>query len=207
VVPDPPYLALWDEIYYDFVEDGEFLRLFGFWDTGGDDNPPLMTGYERVHIMSLVFRIEPDSPDQIVTIESVTDPVGGPLQLGLLDGITGFSPDFVSGTITYGDPTGIEDLADGLPITFALGQNYPNPFNSETIIEFALPRGQSVTIEIYDILGRKVRTLIDGYWKAGIHIVAWDGTVEGNIDAPSGVYFYRLSAGMFARANKMALIR
>lgn len=207
VVPDPPYLALWDEIYHDFVEEVDFLRLFGFWDTGGEDNPPLMTGYERAHIMSLVFRIEPGSPDQFVTIESFADPVGGSSKLGLLDGVTGFAPDFVSGTITYGDPTGLDDVAEEIPTTFALKQNYPNPFNPETIIEFALPVEQTVTLEIYNILGRRVRTLINGYREAGIHTVAWDGTDDRNADVPSGVYFYRLNAGIFTRTNKMTLIR
>jgi len=207
VVPDPPHLVLWDEIYYDFIDEGDFLRLFGFWDTGGEDNPPLITGYERAHIMNLVFRIEPDTPDQYVMIDTAIDPVGGPLRFGLLDGITGFMPDFVSGTITYGDPTGIENVAEAIPTTFALKQNYPNPFNPETIIEFALPEGQTVAIEIYNILGQRVRTLVRGFREAGTHSVAWNGTDDKNDDVPSGIYFYRLTTRTFAQTCKMALIR
>jgi hypothetical protein len=207
VVPDPPHLVLWDEIYYDFVEEDGFLRLFGFWDTGGEDNPPLITGHERAHIMNLVFRIEPNTPDQYVTIEAFVDPVGGSLRFGLPDGLTSFEPAFVSGTITYGDPTGIEGVTEAIPARFALKQNYPNPFNPETIIEFALPVGQTVTLEICNILGQRVRTLITGFREAGTHTVAWNGTDDRNADVPSGVYFYRLNTGIFARTNKMTLIR
>ena len=207
VVPDPPHLVLWDEIYHDFVEESDFLRLFGFWDTGGEDNPPLVTGNERVHVMNLVFRIEPNTPDQYVTIEAFVDPVGGSMRFGLPDGLTGFTPAFVSGMITYGDPTGIESVTEEIPTRFALKQNYPNPFNPETIIEFALPVGQTVTLEIYNILGQRVRILITGFRKAGTHTVAWNGADDRNADVPSGVYFYRLNAGIFAGTNKMTLIR
>ncbi len=206
-VPDPPYLALWDEIYYDFIDEGGFLRLFGFWDTGGEDNPPLITGYERAHIMNLVFRIEPDTPDQYVTIDAAVDPVGGPSRFGLTDGVTGFAPDFVTGTITYGDPTGIDDLAEAIPTIFSLKQNYPNPFNPVTMIEFALPEGQTVTIEIYNILGQRIRTLLRDFSEAGIHTVAWNGTNDSKADVPSGIYFYRLTTDNFAQTSKMALIR
>lgn len=207
VVPDPPHLVLWDEIYYDFVEEGDFLRLFGFWDTGGEDNPPLVTGYERAHIMNLVFRIEPNTPDQYVTIDTAVDPAGGPLKLGLLDGVTGFAPVFVPGTITFGDPTSVEDMAEAIPTAFALKQNYPNPFNPVTVIEFALPKGQTVTLEIYNIMGQRVKTLIRGFREAGIHTVAWNGADDRNVNVPSGIYFYRLNAGAFTQTSKMALIR
>ncbi len=206
-VPDPPLLVLWDEIYYDFVYEEGFLRLFGFWDTGGEDNPPLLTGYERVHIMNLVFRIEPDAPDQYVTIDAAVDPAGGPVQLGLLDGVTGFAPVFVAGTITFGNPTSVEDMAEAIPTAFALKQNYPNPFNPLTLIEFALPKGQTVTLEIYNILGQRVRALITGFREAGTHTVAWNGADDRNANVPSGIYFYRLSAGTFSQTSKMALIR
>ncbi len=206
-VPDPPFLVLWDEIYYDFVYEEGFLRLFGFWDTGGEDNPPLSTEYERVHIMNLVFRIEPDAPDQYVTIDTAVDPAGGPLKLGLLDGVTGFAPVFVAGTITFGNPTSVEDMAEAIPTAFALKQNYPNPFNPVTVIEFALPKGQTVALEIYNILGQRVRTLITGFREAGTHTVAWNGADDRNVNVPSGIYFYRLSAGTFTQTSKMALIR
>lgn len=206
-VPDPPLLVLWDEIYYDFVYEEGFLRLFGFWDTGGEDNPPLLTEYERVHIMNLVFRIEPDAPDQYVTIDTAVDPAGGPLKLGLLDGVTGFVPVFVAGTVTFGNPTSIEDMAEAIPTTFTLKQNYPNPFNPVTVIEFALPKGQTVALEIYNILGQRVRILITGFREAGTHTVAWNGADDSNVNVPSGIYFYRLTAGTLTQTSKMALIR
>jgi hypothetical protein len=207
VVPDPPVLVLWDEVYYDFIDESVFLRLFGFWDTGGDDNPPLITGYERLHILNLVFRIEPDTPDQYVTIDSTIDPVGGSLRFGLIDGMTGFAPHLVPGMITYGDPTGFEDITETHPATFALKQNYPNPFNPQTSIEFALPEGQMVSLEIFNILGQRVRTLVGGFRKAGTYTVVWDGANDVGSDVPSGIYFYRLAAGTFIRTAKMVLLR
>lgn len=206
-VPDPPVLVLWDEVYYDFIDEGGFLRLFGFWDTGGEDNPTLITGCERLHIMNLVFRIEPDTPDQYVTIDSAIDPVGGSLRFGLLDGITGFAPHLVPGTITYGDPTDIETTTETHPTAFALKQNYPNPFNPQTKIGFVLPEGQTVSLEIYNILGQRVRTLISGFREAGVHTAVWNGTNDKESDVPSGIYFYRLTTGTFNQTGKMALLR
>jgi len=64
-------------------------------------------------------------------------------------------------------PTDVSDTQNMLPISFALSQNYPNPFNPTTTIRFELPKTSDVRIEIYDILGREVRTLVDGRFEAG----------------------------------------
>ncbi len=73
-----------------------------------------------------------------------------------------------------------------LPDSYRLSQNYPNPFNAETVIEFDLPQQSYVTIEIYDLLGRRVVTLVDNPKEAGFHQITWDTT-----DQPSGIYFYK----------------
>lgn len=100
-----------------------------------------------------------------------------------------------------GAEVAIED-SDFLPTKFTLYQNYPNPFNSTTIIKFELPSQVKVTIEIYDIQGRKAATLIDEQLQAGSHSVLWNA---GNFS--SGVYFYAIHAGDFTESKQMMLLK
>jgi len=105
-------------------------------------------------------------------------------------------------------PTKVEEQEDeNTPYTFSLSQNYPNPFNPTTNIEFELPRSGPVIIEIFNILGQKVRILVDDHMKAGHKLVDWDGKDKNGNDVSSGIYFYRLQAGNFSQARKMVLIK
>ncbi|GEM_PF-1484682 len=88
------------------------------------------------------------------------------------------------------------------PASFALHQNYPNPFNPVTQISFALPYAASVRLEVYNIMGQKVTTLLDETLQAGEHSAMWDGSTVA-----SGVYFYRLDAGEFSETRKMMLLK
>jgi len=97
--------------------------------------------------------------------------------------------------------------ADILPGEFALAQNYPNPFNPETRIKFSLPQGTQVSMAVYDILGRKVTTLVDEYYEAGNHDITWYGTDDAGRQVASGVYFYRIKAGDFEKSRKMLLVK
>ena len=89
-----------------------------------------------------------------------------------------------------------------LPREFVLEQNYPNPFNAITEMKYALARDCWVKLEVYNILGQRVATLVDGEQKAGYKSVRWDA---GSFS--SGIYFYRLRAGDFVQTRKMVLIR
>jgi len=89
-----------------------------------------------------------------------------------------------------------------LPAQFILSQNYPNPFNPITEIKYALPKDSYVRLEIYNLLGQKVASLVDGKQKAGYKTARWDA---GSFS--SGVYFYRLQAGSFVQTRKMVLIK
>jgi hypothetical protein len=89
-----------------------------------------------------------------------------------------------------------------IPIEFSLAQNYPNPFNASTIIKYALPHATHVTIEIYDIMGRKVETLLEGLQPAGYHSIVWNSG-----DNSSGVYFYWIQTEKFIETKKMLLIK
>jgi hypothetical protein len=81
-----------------------------------------------------------------------------------------------------------------LPTEYALYQNYPNPFNPTTNIKFALPVPSKITIEIYNILGQMLRTLVDEQRPAGYHVSEWNGTNDAGQFVGSGVYFVRLHA-------------
>lgn len=94
------------------------------------------------------------------------------------------------------------DASHVLPSTFNLNQNYPNPFNPTTVIGYQLPANSFVTLEVYDVLGRKVRTLINERQTAGAHLVNFNA-----IDLSSGVYFYRLTSGSFVNTKTLMLIK
>ncbi len=96
---------------------------------------------------------------------------------------------------------------DGPSREFSLGQNYPNPFNPTTSIEFQLLRSGRVKIEIINILGEKVRVLVDRYLRAGPHLVNWDGKDDSGGGMASGIYFYRLETREFSQTKKMVLLR
>ena len=94
-----------------------------------------------------------------------------------------------------------------IPQTFSLAQNYPNPFNARTVIRYSLPQDTKVEITIYNILGRKVKTLVNEYQQAGYKTVIWDGTNQKDRTVASGVYFYKIKAGDFVQPKKMLLLK
>lgn len=109
---------------------------------------------------------------------------------------------------TIGDPTSITIQSDNLPDNYELAQNYPNPFNSSTLIRFGIPQNSKVVLNVYNILGQKIVTLVDEVLPAGYHEVHWDANIS------SGVYFYRLEAlsendpsMIFLDVKKMTLLR
>jgi hypothetical protein len=107
-------------------------------------------------------------------------------------------------------PTDVSDQEEGqenIPTSFSLKQNYPNPFNPQTIIEYVLPKDCELEIAIYNILGRKVRTLVKEFQKSGQHRVEWDGKDEEGKEVSSGIYFYRIKTPEFSQAKKMVLLR
>jgi hypothetical protein len=105
-------------------------------------------------------------------------------------------------TLRVSDPTGVVDESPDPVTDFALLANYPNPFNARTTICYDHPRATEVRLEIYDILGRKLETLVRGFQPAGPHVVVWDAA-----DNPSGIYFYRLRAGDYAETRSCLLVK
>jgi len=118
---------------------------------------------------------------------------------------------FISGNLP-GDPnigalgvyvlTKVKAQSPTVPSEFVLEQNYPNPFNPSTIISYQLPTNSFVTLNVYDILGREVKTLVNQDEQAGVHSLTFDAS-----SLPSGVYLYRIQAGRFSVTKKMLLIK
>ena len=97
--------------------------------------------------------------------------------------------------------------APALPAAFVLHGNYPNPFNPETAIGFELGQPAKVRLEVFDLLGQHLRTLVEGERGAGAHRAIWDGRDEIGAPVASGVYFYRLQAGARAQVRSMVLLK
>ena len=126
-------------------------------------------------------------------------------------------------TLCIDTTTSVDLDEDQKPSTFILLQNYPNPFNPVTKIHYVVGGRQTkaadsgrwtadgsftpVTLKIYNILGQKVRTLVDEPKRAGSHEVIWDGRDDQGKDVASGIYFYQLTAGDYKKTKKMVLIR
>lgn len=108
----------------------------------------------------------------------------------------------------YSSSVGIVEAGDGAhPDQFTLAQNYPNPFNPRTTIEYAMVQPGSVSLSIYNALGRRVRHFDLGLQGAGQHQVVWDGRDDHSRSVTSGVYFYRLTAGDQTQSRKMILMK
>ncbi|MGB9562101.1 MAG: FlgD immunoglobulin-like domain containing protein, partial [bacterium] len=94
-----------------------------------------------------------------------------------------------------------------IPQNYTLKQNMPNPFNQVTTIEYGLPASGEVTLVIYDLLGKKVRTLVNGHAEAGMHKVEWNGKDDNGSELPSGIYFYKMTTNNYSEIKKMTLLK
>ncbi len=145
------------------------------------------------------YRLRSGSPaiDAGVDILLVThDFAGAPRPAGSYD----------AGAFEYGSATGINELDEGIK-GFQLHPNYPNPFNPETTITFETARAGWVRVQIFDLLGRRVRTLLQQLLPAGAHAVQWDGRDDHNTPVGSGTYLYQLVTDGFVSARRMQLVR
>ena len=93
-----------------------------------------------------------------------------------------------------------------LPTDFALGQNYPNPFNPSTIIPYQLPASSHVRLDVFNVLGQRLETLVDAERSAGAHTAQWDATDASGRAVGAGVYIYRLSSGGMTESRRMVLV-
>ena len=143
---------------------------------------------EGVLGMSMVFRTKADIENTYI---EVTDSQ-------VRDG------DFAVNTVTLPAPVQIQTR----PEAFALANNYPNPFNPATTIKYALPEASQVRLEVFNVVGQVVSTLVDNNQNAGRYVVQWDATNDQGHSLSSGLYFYRLQAGgEFLEVKKMLLLK
>ena len=108
------------------------------------------------------------------------------------------------GEVNFDPPVEYELTA---PEAFDLSGNYPNPFAGQTVIEVALPEAASVTLAVYDVMGRRVATVMDRKMSAGAHQISWNGRSDSGQRLASGTYFYRIEAGSYVATRKLTIVR
>lgn len=110
-------------------------------------------------------------------------------------------------TSGYKSQQGLVAAEIPIPKTYELAQNYPNPFNPSTTIHYQLPQVTRVRLEVYNITGQYVRTLVNDEIEPGYYSVLWDGCDDSGSKVGSGVYYYRFIAGKYTSTKKMALLK
>jgi surface protein len=132
------------------------------------------------------------------------------------EGTQGLYEYWITAVDSAGNESDVSDIAAAVlssseqvtvPTVFALEQNYPNPFNPSTQIRFAIPEQSMVTISVYDMMGRKVRTLIQGNISAGYHTTVWNATNDKGLPVGAGMYIYTIRAGAYHQMKKMVLLK
>ena len=105
----------------------------------------------------------------------------------------------------------VTDVNEGppqvLPNRYSISQNFPNPFNLSTAIRYTIPKRSEVTISIYNVMRRKVNTIVDETKGASSHTAYWDGTDKIGKVVSSGVYFYRIRADEFVETKRLLLLK
>ena len=113
-----------------------------------------------------------------------------------------------TGTLIVEAPSSISVAEQSkVPVAYTLSPNYPNPFNPVTTLRYELPQRADVLLVIYDVSGREVTRLVDGFQPPGYHQVMWDGRTENGRKIPSGVYIARLVTPEYTKSIKMVLLK
>lgn len=205
-------------------------------DVAGDINhdgyPDLIVGYANLIAFHNEIKIFLDGPDADsipdIYLENLDIP-GGQTDFGATvagigdfngDGIDDFAvrsrtadgPTWMAEVNCFAgwdsDPTDVKDQYNPImPELFYLHPNHPNPFNSSTTISFNIPRHDQITLSIYDITGRKLRTLIDNTLSAGAYSVIWDSRNSHGDPVSTGIYLCRLKSSSQAATRKLLLLK
>ncbi len=175
------------------------------WATAGDAGPDQQTPDISALVQAVIDRPGYALGNPITLIISGT----GEREAESWDGDASAAPRlFIKGV---GVTTSVEDEGANVPVTFVLNQNYPNPFNPRTTIQVDIaanhPSNQNISVEIYDLLGRKVRTLFNGTHSPGTLHLSWDATDDLGAAVATGIYIYRLRTGATDVARRMILLR
>jgi len=130
-----------------------------------------------------------------------------PTTVGKQEGITLVTPMAKEVPFEFNGQTSPNRNAAGLPTNYEFFPNFPNPFNATTTIRYALPDNAQVRLEVFNVLGQKVKTLVDEFQTAGYKQVVWDGRNDRGDQVASGIYFYRINAGKNTQVMKMSLLK
>ena len=114
---------------------------------------------------------------------------------------------FRSDNVEIDAPTSTNNENNEVVAISSLEGNYPNPFNPETTIAFSTKENGNISLDIYNIRGQKVRTLLNETKQAGKHTVVWNGKDDNGKNVASGVFFYRMKSGKFSSTKKMILMK
>ncbi len=205
----------------DFVSGWDFIvvdlddQVSAFWLSLVPTSPAdqRWAGGSRVLLATMTIKLEADMQ---VCIDTCLWPPTSHLAWGILDD-EGSSwtkvPRSGTGTNVYGGCFNTSEVREtqtseeNRPSGFSLSQNYPNPFNPVTDFEFSLSTSAHVRIDVFNILGQKLVTLVDEVMKPGVYLADWDGKDEQGTPVSSGIYFYRMQAGDFSEMKKMVLLK
>lgn len=193
-------------------------ETFEIWISDDNENLPLDSGSHRFYFSNdtsnvsfdnIVERIDENGNTFLVVNPGTPDE-------HILDFVEGhknelFILEFKEGKLENSSDSSDTDenikVAKELPAGYELSQNYPNPFNPTTTIDYAIPKSQHVTIEVINLMGQVVTTLVDEIVSAGQHSVEWDATNESGTKVATGMYFYKFSSGELNQIKKMVLMK
>ena len=134
------------------------------------------------------------------------DPFATPNYAGYLDVLEVYNYQTLPGNFAQ-IPTKVTTHYVDLPIKYELFHNYPNPFNPTTQIRFSLPKNEDVKIEVYDVLGRLTKVLVNKKMEIGTHEITWDGTNNNGERVATGLYLYRIETDGFVQSKKMLMLK
>lgn len=167
------------------------------------DNSDLAVGSGA--IAQLVFSVVDPSIEEFEISPTTMDRPSHSLMLVYSDSKSAIdmAPEFgtINVSVTKGNP---DDL---VPPDFKLAQNSPNPFNPTTGIDYALPKATNVRLDVFNVLGQQVRTLVNEFQDAGHHSIIWDGLNNSGSSVATGVYFYRLTTDEHHATKKMLMLK
>jgi hypothetical protein len=199
----------WDSVILDLDGTGHFflnMVQLGSADQGWWEG-------SRVLLATMTFKVE---EQMRICMDSCTWPPANRLAWAVLDDESSAwtkIPRSGTGTSVYGgcfnasDVRGSQTPEENRPSGFSLSQNYPNPFNPVTNFQFSLSASAHVRIEIFNLLGQRVATIVDREMKPGVYVADWDGTNDQGNPVSSGIYFCRMQAGDFSGTKRMVLLK
>lgn len=188
-----------------------------------NDSITIITGYQPVQktfyldLMANGWDWEQDKPEGLTILNDSTFAISGDNDFGIISDNSAngsFTMDYkkktllqiytVTGPLKFSNLiiTSNDNQTTNSPEAYQLFQNYPNPFNPVTNISYTIPQNEIVSIKVYDILGKEVSTIVNGYQNAGLYTIQFDAS-----NLASGVYFYKLTAGSYTKVLKMIVIK